>query len=353
MKKIIAVIDLGSNRIAACAAAVDGLGRTSIVALDSLYSRGINGGSITDINKAVEDISSIMNKMEAQKRKKIKNIFVTARGIDIKTDISRGMVPLSKIPREITKKDVKKCLEIAQMTRLPMDRTIVENVVRGFYIDGGKMSIANPVGLYGVKLEVETFIATANQSKIQNITKCIDHAGFLLDGIRISGVASAHSVLEGNEKEKGVLLLDIDDTLTEALVVKNNILKDLRVMEKGVSSVLDKGMHLDKARLDAFLAEVISVAPNEKENFSSIVVTGGGALLDGVIEEVEKVFRVPARIGIVKQAGRNLNSQDAIIHTSTVGLINSIAKEYKTHQTYKNPIYRTFRKVLDIYESYF
>ncbi|MBL7157822.1 MAG: cell division protein FtsA [Candidatus Omnitrophica bacterium] len=353
MKRLVTVVDLGSNKIAACAAAIDRSGHLSIVALDSLHSRGINGGDITDLNKAVEDLSSVLKRLERQKKRKIRNVFVTASGIDIETDVSRGMVPLAKTPREITRRDVKKCLEIARMTRLPMERTILENVVRGFYIDGGKMGITNPVGLYGMKLEVETFIVTTSQSKLQNIAKCIDHAGFLLDGIRLSSVASANSVLETEEKENGVLLLDIGDTLTETLVFRDNMLKDLRVIKKGASNVLDKNMRVDKPKLDAFLGELVDALSGEEENFSSVVVTGGGALLDGAIEVAEKMFKIPARIGIVKRAGRNLNSQDAIIHTSTLGLINAITKEYEAHNTYKNPIHKAFRKVLDIYESYF
>ncbi|NQU95755.1 MAG: hypothetical protein HQ549_06005 [Candidatus Omnitrophica bacterium] len=353
MKRLVTVIDLGSNKIAACAAAIDRDGHSSVVALDNLYSRGINGGDITDLNKAIEDLSSVVKRLERQNKRKIKNVFVTASGIDIETDVSRGMVPLAKTPREITRRDVKKCLDIAKMTRLPMERTILESVVRGFYIDGGKMGITNPVGLYGMKLEVETFIVTTSQSKLQNIAKCIDHAGFLLDGIHLSSIASANGVLETEEKENGVLLLDIGETLTETLTFRDNMLKDLRVIKKGASSVLDKNMCVDKSKLDALLGGLADALSGENENFSSVVVTGGGALLDGAIEEAEKIFKVPARIGIVKKAGRNLNSQDAIIHTSTVGLINSIAKDYKARQTYGNPIHKAFRKVLDIYESYF
>ncbi|UCD55534.1 MAG: hypothetical protein JSV93_01685 [Candidatus Omnitrophota bacterium] len=333
MIKIVTVIDLGSNKIAGATASIDKEGNISLLALENLHSRGIRGGDITDINKAVGDIASLMDRLQC--RKKPKNVFVITKSADTKMDILRGMVPLARAPREITRRDVARCLEIAAMVKFPLDRAIIEKIVRGFYIDGSALNVSNPIGLYGIKLETEAFIATVHMSKIQNITKCIDHAGFLLDGICLSGIASSESVLDEKEKKEGVLLLDIGDTLTERLIFKDSMLKSFRIMKKGAGAILNGNMRVDN------------------NDFSSIVVTGGGALLDGVIEKTEKMLKRPARIGIVKNAGQNLSSQDAIIHTSTVGLISRIAKEYKNSHTHKNPIHKAFRKITDIYESYF
>lgn len=334
MSKQITVLDFGSNKIAAATASIDRLGEISLSAFENLYSRGISEDGITDINKAVEDISAIMNKLERHGRKKIKHVFVTARGSDIEMRLSRGTIPLSKTPREITKRDIARCLELAAMIKLPMNRGVLQKIVKGFHIDGRPSTVGNPIGLYGIKLDVESFIATASLSKIHNITKCIDHAGFLLEGIYLSSMASASATLDAEEKEKGVLLLDIGETLKEALVFKNGLLQNYSATKRG-------------ARLNSI--------SNKKNDFSSIVVTGEGALHDGLIEETEKAFKIPARIGIVKNAkGSYSNSQDAIIHTSTAGLINDIANEYRiTHAGRKNPISQAFRKLFDIYESYF
>jgi len=352
MNRVVTVIDLGSNKIAASQARIAKNGSVFLLGMENLYSRGIAGGEITDINKAVEDIKSVMKKL-LRHGKKSKNVFVTTKGFDIRMDISRGMVPLSKTPREITKKDVKKCLEIASMVKLSPERDIVEKVIKSFYIDEVASGVKNPVGLYGVKLEVEAFIATVKRSKIQNITKCIDHAGFLLDGIRLSGMASADGVLDVAEKEKGVLLIDMGDTLTEAAGYKNGMLKNFRVIKKGVSSVLDGKMRLERRRLSAFFKDTLSAVEAGEGDFFSTVVTGGGALLDGVIEEAEKSFNVPSRIGFAKKAGRELNAEDAIIHAATVGLISRLAEEHKASRVPTNPIHKAFHKIIDIYESYF
>lgn len=341
MGKTITVIDLGSSRIAAASADIANDGRVSVLAFGDTNSNGITSGCITDIGKTVKDISCVMDKIHGRKARRAKNVLVTTGGADTKMDISRGMIPLARAPRQITKKDVKRCLDIAAMINIPLDRVCVEKVVRRFYIDGGRAGIKDPVGLYGVKLEAETFIVTANHSKIQNITKCIDHAGFLLDGIYLSCMASANSVLDAEEKVRGVLLVDIGSSLTEALVFKNNILQNFTVLEKGTE------------KFGRLLSEISGTQEARSAGFSSVVVTGGGALPDGVIEETEKAFKVPARIGTARKAGYNLNSRDAIIHTATIGLIEGMAGEYKNSKADRDPVRKTIRKIIDIYESYF
>lgn len=344
MKKQITVIDLGSSRIAAVSADIDKSGRPHLSALENLKSRGIEGGEITDINKAVQDISSVMKKLKLKEKKRLKKVYVTTGGADIRLDISRGMIPLSRVSREITKNDIRKCLELAGLVRLPVDRAVVQKIVRGFSIDGGSVGVRNPLGLYGIKLEIESFIATANRSKIQSITKCIDHAGFLLDGVYLSSIASARSVLDAKEKADGVLLLDIGGALTEALIFKNDMLQNRYLIEKGA---------LARERPGAILKKILSALPVKERDFSSVVLTGGGALLDGVIEKAEGVFRVPSRIGLVKNVSRKLSSEDSIIHASTIGLIEHIADEYRASHIPGNPFRKLFRNLLNIYETYF
>ncbi|OGW75445.1 MAG: hypothetical protein A2Z72_06555 [Omnitrophica bacterium RBG_13_46_9] len=351
--KIITIIDLGSNKIAAATAGIDKCGKVSLSALENLCSRGIKGGEITDIDKATEDISSVVDRLRRRGGGGIKNVFVTGKTADIKMHTSRGMVPLSKIPRKITRNDVEKCLKIAAMTRLPSGRAIMQRIVKGFSIDGGSFVVADPMGLYGVKLEVEAFMATTTQSKIQNITKCIDRAGLLLNGIYLSGIACAESVLDEEEKEKGVLLLDIGDSLTEQLIFKKNTLMSFNVIRNGAGNISDCAAYKGKERIRELLKDVLPVLPAENRYFSSVVLTGGGALLDGIIEEAEDILERPARIGRIKDSGWNLNLQNSIIHTSTIGLINHLAKKQRTTQPHGHFINKVFCKVRDIYESYF
>ena len=196
MSKSVIVIDLGSNKLAAALARIEKDGEVSLIALENLTSRGISGGEITDMAKAIEDVSLILEKLQRQEKRKIKSVYATTKGEDVKMDTSRGMIALSRSPREVTERDVRKSLEISGLLKIPLDRAVLEKSVKGFSIDGGQADIKDPVGLYGVKLEAEAFIATCNQSKVQNIAKCIDHAGYLLNGVYLSSRTAANSILE-------------------------------------------------------------------------------------------------------------------------------------------------------------
>lgn len=353
MQKTITVINLGSSRIAAATASIGRKGGVTLLAMENLHSRGINEGEIISIGKAVEDISLITDKLKKKCGRKTKNVFVTTRSADIEVGPSRGMIALSRTPREITGNDVRRSSELASMVRLSLDRAIVQKIVRNFRIDEGAAEVKDPVGLYGMRLEVESFIATANRSKIQNITKCIDHAGFLLGGIYLSSVASAESVLDSQEKENGVLLLDIGEALTEGLIFKSGMLKNFCAIRKGARAVYNGNQHADKPPLTALLTDALAALPFGPSGFSSVVLTGGGALLDGVIEEAEKIFRLPVKIGLAKNQNQGLDSQDAIIHAPTIGLLTYIANERKASQAHTPPFLRTVRNLQNIYETYF
>lgn len=350
MSKIINIVDLGSNKIAAIQARINKNGTFHILEAVNTDSQGIAGGDVTDINKAAQGITATVNKLKPVKPK---SVFAITKGSDVKMDISRGMIPLSKIPREIGKKDIDRSLEVASMIKIPLGRGVVEKIVRGFYIDGTPSRVVDPFGLYGIKLEAEIFITTVNQSKIQNITKCIDHAGLMLDGLYFSGMASSYSVLEDEDKKRGVLLLDIGESLTEGLFFKDGTLQDFYIIEMGVNSILAEDSTVDKEKLSSFFNKVSKASKKDKENLASLVLTGGGALLEGVIEEAEKDFNVPARIGTAYSSDYELNTQDSIIHTSTIGLIKRIAEEYRVSNAYGGPVQRIFHKLRYVYESYF
>ena len=194
MGKLITVLDIGSNKIAASSCDVSKDGVISIRALANMDSRGLSQGAVTDVGKAAEDISSVIKLLSNRARKKIKNITVVTKADDIRPELSRGMVGLSKIPRPVTKKDISKCVNLAEMAKLPLDRVIIDKVVTGYFIDGGASRVSNPLGLYGIKLEagVKWSLATVDATKI---------ARELL-GVPIVNTAMIGALLKSNEVVK-------------------------------------------------------------------------------------------------------------------------------------------------------
>ena len=352
MKKIITVIDLGSNMIAGAVGGIGPNGTFDVVFLESIKSRGVNEGDISDLPKAVEDISRVIKKLESQARRKLKNISVSIRGSDVKLEGARGMIPLSRVSREITRRDVKRCIDIAGMIKIPMGRAIVQRMVKDFVIDEGSR-VTNPVGLYGMKLEVESLIATANRSKVQTISKSIDLSGLLLDGFYLSSAASAASVLDREEKEKGVLLLDVGDSLTEGLTFRKGILEEHYKARRGARHFKDSVGHAHPGKLHDLFEAMDPLLQRKQGAFHSCVITGGGALVDGMIEETEKALGLPCRIGLVRNSRIKLNSQDAIIHASTIGLIGQLAQNFVSAQPQGGSLKKTLHRLLDLYEHYF
>jgi len=353
MNRLITVLDLGASEMAAATGRIDKGGNVSLLGFESMPSAGLRHGEIVDINRAAEDISTVLRRLTRAQQKKIKKLHVTIKGNDVRVEVSRGMVPLSNTPREITKRDIRKCHEIASIMNFPIDRMVIQKIVKAFYINGGNLNIKNPLGLYGVKLEMESFIATADRSKTQTIVKSVDYAGFLLEGLYLSGIASATGILSDADMERGALLLDIRDSLTEAIAFKNGFLYAYFVTGKGTDFIIRADGHPDKDRLSSVLNEVRSAMPGMEKAFSQIIATGSGALVDGIIEEVESRFNIPTNMGMVKDPGKGLQPKDALIHTSTIGQIKYLAREYKSDTSDANPASKAFKRLLDIYESYF
>jgi cell division ATPase FtsA len=148
-------------------------------------------------------------------------------------------------------------------------------------------------------------------------------------------------------------LIDIGNSLTEVLFFQNNKLRHFTVLEKGARDIVSHDGSLKKEKLNIVLEGILESMPSYRENFISVVVTGGGALLDGVIEEAERILKIRVRMGRAASTGFSLSSQDAMVHTSTIGLINGFAKSYKPDATHKSPIQKAMRRLFDLYESYF
>ena len=351
--KTFTVIDLGSTKISAVTAGIDRGGRENILATEISDSRGITGGNITDMNKATQSIKTLVEKLRKKSSIRIKHVFVTVKGTDIEIHRTRGMVFLSKTPREISRKDLNKCAELASIFKLPLEKEIIEVIPSAFYIDGSSIPLKDPLGLYGVKLGLKAFVATANRGNIGNITKCIDHSGLILEGVHLSGLASGASVLEEDQKDKGVLLLDVGDISSEAVFFRENMVKQFGVINMGVSDILSADGTINDSSVSKFFAKAKEILAFDKDKLGSIVITGGGALLEGVLESAEKTFNVHARMGLVKNEGHALNLQDSIVHTSTIGLVRHLSKKHKASILCRNPFYRFFTKFHNIYDSYF
>lgn len=335
---IVAGIDIGSTKICTVIAQVlpD---KISVIGVSSTTSRGIKKGAVVDIDQAVEAISSSLEAAERMAGTAVSSAFVGVNGSHIGSLNSKGVVAVGSGDGEIHEEDVTRATEAAQAISIPGSQEIIHVLPRDFIIDGQE-GVKNPVGMSGVRLEVETNIIYGLVSSIRNIGKCIAQVGVEISGLVFSGYASSQSVLTETEKELGTALVDIGGGTTQICIFESgspsyssvlpvggqNITNDLAIglrtsieNSEKIKIKFSQGLEVDgvfsenndpiskKAVEDimrARLSEIFNLTAAEikKSGCSGkipggIVLVGGGAETAGATEVSRAVLKTPVRLG--------------------------------------------------------
>lgn len=354
--RAITAIDIGSSKIATIvgldAKETDEL---RIVGFNSAPSKGVKKGLIVDIDKVTSAIEESLERAERMAGQKINHAFVSVGGPHIASLNSRGVVAVANTQGEITHEDINRVVEAARAISLSSTKQIIHVTPRDFIVDGQE-GIRNPIGMSGVRLEVDTHIITASQINLKNIERCIEDLGVQNDGFLFAGLASAESVLTDTEKELGVACVDIGGGKTDIALYVDGALSyssSLPVGARHITNDIAVGtcVSLDSAeKIKLFLSKHLKsadrhkkipdqlplhelniqesldtvsvktivdgiIGPRLEELFklvgdeimkstyydqipSGLVVTGGGALTVGVVEMGKKVIGLPVRVGI-------------------------------------------------------
>ena len=217
-QKIIASIDAGSSKIATVVASMEeGEEKIRVLGSASIPSRGIKKGNIVTIDDATNAIIESVEATERMAGYNISQVIVGVNGSHIVSQNSRGVVAIADPQNEITPEDVTRVVEAAKAVSLPANREIVDVVTRSFTIDGQE-GIADPIGMSGVRLEVETHIVTASVPAIKNLTKCVRETGANIVALVAGGSAAAQTVLTDTEKELGAVMVDIGGGTTSVVI---------------------------------------------------------------------------------------------------------------------------------------
>jgi cell division protein FtsA len=344
---LISLIDIGSSKtVAVIAEKTDGGLRYRGHGLAE--SRGTKKGAIVDLDKTSQCVHHAMDRAELVCGASVDRTLVTIGGSQVKGINSRGGIALGSRPREIGREDVRQAVERARAVVIPADRELLHILPQEYIIDG-EGGMREPLGMTGTRLEVSIHMVTASQTGTQSAVTAVNRAGIQVDDTVFEGLAAAESVLRSDEREIGVALLDIGAGSTEVIAYfegsvahtgvvpiggdhfTNDIAVGLRTpladAEKikrtfGHAVVTDipesneievpgnnGGSRMVPQRL---LAEIIEPRARElfeyvRENLrqggilealgAGIVITGGGARLNGLLSVADSVVRVPARIG--------------------------------------------------------
>lgn len=213
--KIIVGIDIGTSKIVTIIAKIDEA--VNILGVSELKSAGIRKGQIVDIEEAVSAINSSLEAAERMAGYSVSHAIASIGGNHIESLNSRGVVAVASPQGEISDNDVARVVDAAKAISISTTREIIHVLPRNYTVDG-QDGIKDPVGMTGVRLEVDTHIITASSTSIKNLEKAFAEVGVDIDYIVFSGYSSGLSVLSDTEKELGVVLVDIGAGTTDISV---------------------------------------------------------------------------------------------------------------------------------------
>lgn len=213
-ERIIVGIDVGSSKIATLIASYSKDDSLTVIGVSTIPARGLRKGQVVDIDEAVKSIGEGVEAAERMAGVSVSSAFIVVGGSHISSVNSRGVVAVAGGENEISEEDVKRVTEAARAISIPSSREIIHVIPRDFIVDSQE-GIKDPVGMTGIRLEVETHIVTGATTSMRNLAKCIQQIGIDVEGLVFSGLASAESSLTDTEKELGVALIDIGGGTTD------------------------------------------------------------------------------------------------------------------------------------------
>ncbi len=223
MQRTIVGIDVGTTKVCTIVAQVRNDGKTNILGVGVTQSKGIDKGVVVNIEDAVNAIATSVEKAERLSGYRIGTAFVGVAGRHISSLNSRGVVAVGRPDHEIARGDVARAVESAQAVAIPTQREIIHVIPRTYMVDGNE-GIRDPIGMSGFRLEVETHIVTGEVMAIQNLIKSVQKAGVEIDDLVLQPLASGESVLTSEDKDRGVMLVDIGgDTTDIAIFVQGGV----------------------------------------------------------------------------------------------------------------------------------
>lgn len=274
-ERTIVAIDVGSSKVVTLIASAARESQLTVIGVSTVNSKGLRKGQVVDIDEAVSAISQGIESAERMAGYSISSAFVSVGGSHISSINSRGVVAVAGNDNEIVSDDVRRVTEAARAISIPSSREIIHVIPRDFVVDSQE-GIKDPVGMTGVRLEVETHIVTGAATSMRNLAKCIQQVGIDVEALVFSGLASSEGTLTETEKELGVALVDIgggttdvtlfvDGSIAHSVVIPiggKNITNDLAI---GLRSSLESAekIKLELGRTDK---KEVTVDENESED---------------------------------------------------------------------------------------
>jgi cell division protein FtsA len=370
-KDVIVGLDIGTSKVVALVGEITADGSIEVIGLGSQPSRGLKKGVVVNIESTVQSIQRAVEEAELMADCEINAVYAGIAGSHVRSLNSHGVVAIRD--REVTHGDVEHVIDAAKAVAIPADQRILHVLPQEFIIDGQE-GIRDPIGMSGVRLEAKVHIVTGADSAAQNIIKCVQRCGLVVEDVVLEQLASSFAVLTDDEKELGVCLVDVGGGTTDIAVFGNGAIRHTAVIPIAgdqVTNDIAVSMRTPtqyaediKIRYACALSQLANpdesievpsvgdrparrlarqtlaeiVEPRYEELFNlireelrrsgfeeviaaGIVLTGGSARMEGAIELAEEIFHVPVRLGLPGQVKGLSDVVRNPIYSTGVGLL--------------------------------
>ena len=412
-ENIMVGLDIGTTKICAIVASIE-QGRINILGVGKAPSDGLNRGVVVNIDKTVNAIKDAIAQAELASGIQVNSVNVGIAGDHIRSMRSKGVITINNKDNEITARDVERLLEDCQRIMLPTDQQILHVIPQEFVVDG-QDGINDPVGMSGMRMEAEVHIITGLVSAAKNIYRCVERAGYQVADIILEPLASSYSVLDEEEKEAGVILVDIGGGTTDVAIFQDNTIRHTAVIaiagqkvtddiRLGLSVLDDQAESLkrnhgecyaDMIREDevitvpglagrppkeitkSILAKIIQARMEEimeivgieikRSGYSDslsagVVLTGGGSLIKNICPLANEILGMDAKVGIpLGITGGLVEEVNSPIYATGVGLVvhalktgmNNDQTMMPSSQKGSNNMEQVMSKIADRMKSWF
>jgi cell division protein FtsA len=371
---IIVGLDIGTTKIAAIVGRRNEFGKVEVMGMGRSESLGVMRGMVANIEKTVSSIKEAIAEAEAKSGVEISDVNVGIAGQHIKSMQHRGMITRSSTIDEISQRDIDAIIDDMYKLAMPPGEEIIHVIPQEFILDN-EQGIKDPIGMSGVRLEANCHIITGLITAANNIQKCVTKAGLRTVDLVLEPLASAEAVLTEEEKEAGVVLVDIGGGTTDLAIFQDGIIRHTAVIPFGGNvitedikegcSIIRNQAELLKIKFGSALAkqmkdnEIVSIpglrgrepkeisvknlaaiiqarmeeiienvyyeiksSGFEKKLIAGIVITGGGSQLKHVSQLVEYVTGMDTRIGYPNEhLGKGMDEVKSPMYATGVGLV--------------------------------
>ncbi|MDN3653568.1 cell division protein FtsA [Thalassotalea ponticola] len=371
-RNLVVGLDIGTSKVVAVVGEVTPDNQLSIIGVGHHAARGMDKGGVNDLNLVVQSIQRAINEAELMADCSIGSVYLGISGKHIACQNENGMVPIND--HEVTQDDVESVIHTARSVPISAERKMLHVLPQEYCVDVQE-DIKSPIGMSGVRLEAQVHIITCANDMAKNIVKCVERCNLTADQLIFSALASTYSVLTDDEKELGVCVVDMGAGTLDISIVAGGAIRHSAVIPVGgnqVSSDIAKIFrtplsHAEdiKVQYACALRQMVSMEENievpsvgdrpartmsrhtlaevvepryhelfelileeikasglEDQIAAGIVLTGGTAKMEGVVEFAEEVFQMPVRIG----APRNIQGLTDYVndpsYATVVGLLH-------------------------------